>query len=159
MKKTDLVKNLGLKILGQMQHSPIPGRFGVAASAVPDRREQRKLDQAAGLVPFAVKLHHDLVKRLHDQVQQEGGSLNELTARLIEAGFAAGGAAAPVKAAPKPASKRSATDSAPQAQTSTAAKPASKKTAARPASQVPAKTAVKAAAKKAAKPAAKPRKD
>ena len=63
LKRTDLAKKLNLKIQGQMQHAAVPSRFAQAA-AVPDRREQRKLDQAAGLVPFAVKLNKELVARL-----------------------------------------------------------------------------------------------
>ncbi len=87
MKRTDLVKNLALKIRGQMQQAPVPSRFGAAADAVLDKREQRKRDQAAGLVPFAVKLHNDLIGQLRDKAAQDGVGLNELTARLIQAGL------------------------------------------------------------------------
>jgi len=89
MKKTDLEKNKALKLMGDMRKSAIPTRFAEGATALPDKREQRKLDQAAGLVPFAVKLHEDLVRQLREQAEQEGGNLNELTARLIQAGLAA----------------------------------------------------------------------
>ncbi len=65
MKKTDLFKNAGLKINSKVHESGDPVRFGAAATAVPDRREQRKLDQAAGLVPFATKLNSALVADLH----------------------------------------------------------------------------------------------
>jgi len=104
MKKTDLVKNLGLKIKGQMQKSAIPGRFAEGSTAVPDRREQRKLDQAAGLVPFAVKLHAELVERLRQQALTEGVGINELTERLLRAALGEEGAAsspAPAEAAAK----------------------------------------------------------
>lgn len=83
-----------------MTQSAIPGRFGVAASPLPDRREQRKLDQAAGLVPFAVKLHADLAQRLRELAVQEGVSIHELTERLIESGLTASGS---VAGAPKAA--------------------------------------------------------
>lgn len=89
MKRTDLEKNKGLKIRGQMQQAAIPGRFAAGSAALPDRREQRKMDQAAGLVPFAVKLHTDLATLLREMASKEGVGLNELTARLIEAGLAA----------------------------------------------------------------------
>ena len=56
MKKTDLYKNEGLKINGQMKQAGTPDRFGSAASATISRRDQRKLEQAQGLVAFAVKL-------------------------------------------------------------------------------------------------------
>jgi len=93
MKKTDLEKSKASKIIGQMHNTAIPGRFSTGSAALPDRREQRKIDQAAGLVPFAVKLHEDLARRLRDQAEQEGVGLNELTDRLIKAGLAAQAAA------------------------------------------------------------------
>jgi hypothetical protein len=43
MKKTDLVKNLAKKIDGQMKGVAVPGRFGQAAGAALDKREQRRL--------------------------------------------------------------------------------------------------------------------
>lgn len=98
MKKTDLVKNLGLKIKGQMQKSAIPGRFAEGSTAVPDRREQRKLDQAAGLVPFAVKLHAELVERLRQQALTEGVGINELTERLLRAALGEGAVSSPAPA-------------------------------------------------------------
>lgn len=104
MKKTELTKSLGLKIKGRMQQAPIPDRFGAAANAVPDRREQRKLDHAAGLVPFAVKLHQDLVVRLNEVAAQEGVSPSELTARLLAAGLGQSPARPPAKQAAETAS-------------------------------------------------------
>lgn len=82
MKKTDLEKNKGLKINAQLKQAGTPDRFGGAA--VPDRREQRKLDQAAGLVPFAVKLNGELVKQLHALAQTRGIGMNELVAELLQ---------------------------------------------------------------------------
>ncbi|WKB52495.1 hypothetical protein [Eleftheria terrae] len=87
MKKTDLEKNKGLKIAGQMKQAGVPGRFGAAAGAVPDRREQRRLDQAQGLVPFAVKLHADLAQRIRTLADSRGGNLNEVVAELLEKGL------------------------------------------------------------------------
>lgn len=89
MKRTDLEKNKGLKLMGQMRQAPLPGRFGAGAGAVPDRREQRKLDQANGLVPFAVKLNADLVKQLQHQAEQDKVPLTEVVDRVIRAGLAA----------------------------------------------------------------------
>lgn len=83
MKKTDLEKNKGMKIAGKLAQSATPARFGMAATALPDRREQRRLDAAAGLVPFAVKLHGDLVKELHAAAQAQSVPLNELVASLL----------------------------------------------------------------------------
>jgi hypothetical protein len=87
MKRTDLAKSLGLKVAGQMRQAGTPGRFGQASSQLPDRREQRKLDQAAGLVPFAAKLHGDLIKELQTLAADSGQSLNEVADRVIRAGL------------------------------------------------------------------------
>ena len=87
MKKTDLYKNQGLKINSQMKQAGIPDRFGGAAGATPDRREQRKLDQALGLVPFAVKLNSELVQQIHAWAQTREMSVNELVAELLNKGL------------------------------------------------------------------------
>ena len=42
-----------------------------------------------GLVPFAVKLHSDLVRELHAAAEKRGVGLNELTAELLRKGMAA----------------------------------------------------------------------
>ncbi len=146
-KRTDLAKSLNLKIQGQMQHAATPGRFAHAA-ALPDRREQRKLDQAAGLVPFAVKLNKALVARLGELATARQVSLNTLVDEVLHAGLAqlpATASAAP--AAPKSASKPVVAEKAPAAP-----KPAAKKAAAKPVAKAPAKkaSAKKAPAKKAA---------
>ena len=86
LKKTDLYKNEGLKIGGQMKRQGVPGRFGNEAGAVRDRREQRKLEQSLGLVPFAVKLNAELVRELHALAQSRNVGLNELVAELLEKG-------------------------------------------------------------------------
>ena len=144
MKRTDLEKNQAIKLREGVQKAPVPTRFGVASTAVPDRREQRRLDQAAGLVPFACKLKDELVQRLRALAEQEGGDLNALTERLIRAGLSAEGVRVP--AAKKAAAPQAAAKKAP-------AKKAPAKKA--PAKKVPAK---KAAAKKAPTPKATPAK-
>jgi hypothetical protein len=89
LKRTDLAKNKGKKIDSRMHQSAIPGRFGQDAGAVVGRREQRKRDQALGLVAFAVKLDGELVKQLHALAQQRNTGLNELTAELLTKGLKA----------------------------------------------------------------------
>lgn len=89
MKKTDIEKHKATKLREGVQKAPVPARFGVVSTAVPDRREQRRLDHAAGLVPFACKLKDELVQRLRALAEQEGGDLNALTERLIRAGLSA----------------------------------------------------------------------
>ena len=63
MKKTGLAKSDAKKLMGKMNTAGSAG-FGNDAAPVVDKREQRKRDQALGLVPFAVKLNSDLVKQL-----------------------------------------------------------------------------------------------
>lgn len=84
LKKFDLAKNLGLKIEAQRRAAGVPGRFGDAAASLPDKREQRRRDAAAGLVPFACKLPAPLVTRLRDQAVDHPGGLNGLVAELLE---------------------------------------------------------------------------
>ncbi len=90
MKRTDLEKNIGLKINSKINPAGAAGRFGKEAAAAPDRREQRKLDQALGLVPFAVKLNGDLVKQLHALAQARQTGLNEVVAELLKNGLDSG---------------------------------------------------------------------
>ena len=87
MKKTDLEKNKGLKINAAVNRFGTPGRFGKDAGFVADRREQRKLDQALGLVPFAVKLKGELVQRVQALAQARQTGLSEVVAELLEKGL------------------------------------------------------------------------
>ncbi len=89
MKKTDIEKNKGLKIAARMSYAGRPDRFGSAAGAIPDRREQRKVDQAQGLVPFAVKLNSDLIKQIQTLAQEREMGLNECVAELLKKGLGA----------------------------------------------------------------------
>lgn len=86
MKKTDLEKNKALKLIHTMKQSG-PDRFGKGAQPVTDRREQRRLDQAQGLVPFACKLNADLVARLKARAEQHPGGMTGLLTDLIEQGL------------------------------------------------------------------------
>ncbi|HKT91704.1 MAG TPA: hypothetical protein VJS18_05965 [Paraburkholderia sp.] len=89
MKKTDLEKNKALKLM-QATNKSGPDRFGKGSAQQPalDRREQRKLDQAQGLVPFACKLNADLVDKLKARAEGHPGGVNGLLAELLEAGLA-----------------------------------------------------------------------
>ncbi|MEW6613535.1 MAG: hypothetical protein ACOY5C_01405 [Pseudomonadota bacterium] len=88
MKRTDLEKHKGLKIKSQMQGPATAGRPKDAAIS---RREQRERDRALGLVPFAVKLNGELVKRLQDLAQERRIGLNELVGELLQKGLDNGG--------------------------------------------------------------------
>ena len=84
MKKSDLDKLLGRKIGGQMKTAGIPGRFAQGAAEVPDRREQRRLDAAAGLVPFACKLPATLAATLREKSADRPDGINGLVAELLQ---------------------------------------------------------------------------
>ncbi|MEO7116975.1 MAG: hypothetical protein ABIZ18_14095 [Caldimonas sp.] len=87
MKKSDLDKLAGKKVGGQMKVAGIPGRFGQGAGDVVDRREQRRVDAAAGLVPFACKLPGDLAATLREKSAGHDGGLNGLVADLLKKGL------------------------------------------------------------------------
>lgn len=89
MKRTDLEKNKGLKINGKMAQAGVPARYGQQAAEALGKKEQRKLDQALGLVPFAVKLPGDLVKELQALAQERQLAMNELAAELLKKGLSA----------------------------------------------------------------------
>ena len=88
MKKTELEKAKGLKISGNMKLNSIPDRFGKDAGALVDKREQRKRDQELGLIPYAVKLHGDLIKQIKALADAQDKSLNDVTAELLTKGLA-----------------------------------------------------------------------
>lgn len=89
MKKTGMAKSDAKKLMGKMV-APGAGGFGAggAGEAVVDRREQRKRDQALGLVPFAVKLNSDLVLQLQALAAERGQELNEVVADVLNKGLA-----------------------------------------------------------------------
>lgn len=90
LKKFDLAKNLALKIEGQRKAAAVPGRFGDAAAALPDKREQRRRDAAAGLVPFACKLPAELAATLRERAAHHPQGLNGLVEALLRQGMNAG---------------------------------------------------------------------
>lgn len=81
MKKTDLYKNLGLKIDGKLKQAGTPDRF--AQGGVLDRKAQRKLDQAKGLIPFAVKIDAQLASDLRNLAASRALDMNELVDELL----------------------------------------------------------------------------
>ena len=86
MKKTDLAKGDAKKLMNKMV-APGAAGFGNANSPVVDKREQRKRDQALGLVPFAVKLNSGLVKRLQELATERGQDMNTIVAELLNKGI------------------------------------------------------------------------
>lgn len=86
MKKTGMAKSDAKKLMGKMA-APGGAGFGGDTAITVDRREQRKRDQALGLVPFAVKLNGDLVQQLQALAKERGIDLNELTAEILVQGL------------------------------------------------------------------------
>ena len=84
MKRTEIEKRNGLKIANEMRRS---GHRHEAATPVADRRAQRERERAAGLVPFAIKLHGDLVRQLNARANQRQVPLNELVDQLLRSGL------------------------------------------------------------------------
>jgi hypothetical protein len=88
MKPADLARLKGTKIMGQMKQERGVARHGDSAVAVVDRREQRRLDQAAGLVPFAVKLDQKLVQQVGELARTRGIGLTQLVDELLRKALA-----------------------------------------------------------------------
>ena len=86
MKKTGMAKSDAKKLMGKMTAPGLP-EFGSTETAVVDRREQRKRDQALGLVPFAVKINNDLVAQLQALAKTRNIDLNALVAELLTKGL------------------------------------------------------------------------
>jgi hypothetical protein len=86
LKKTDLERLKAANITDRLSKSAPPARYG-SQSRIVSRREQREQDRAQGLVPFAVKLNAELVKKLHTRAEQREMPLNEVVAELLEKGL------------------------------------------------------------------------
>ena len=83
MKKSDLDKHLARSRAdegGGNCRSIQPGRRGGRRPA----REQRRLDAAAGLVPFACKLPSDLAATLRERSAGRADGINGLVAELLQ---------------------------------------------------------------------------
>jgi len=88
MSKTDLEKKRGININTRMGASGIPVRFAAGAAVVIDKREQRRLDQASGLIPFACKLPADLVKQIQERGLADAGGINGFLAVVLATALA-----------------------------------------------------------------------
>ena len=87
MKKFDLEKNKALKLTQSLKQAQSE-RFGKGAEQTPaNRREQRKLDQAKGLVPFACKLDAELVAALKERATTHPEGMTGLVGELLRQGL------------------------------------------------------------------------
>ena len=157
MKLADLHKSNAMKIANSMKPHGSPGAPG-QQSAAPDRREQRRLDQARGLVPFACKLNGDLIKQLQAIAGERKVEMGEVVGELLTAALAGGGVKVEPKAVPKPEPKteaKAAPTPAPKVEVKAAPVPAPKVEAkAEPAPAKAAPVPPKVEAKAPAKPVA-----
>ncbi len=87
MKNTDLEKSKAKQIISSMHNAGNPDRYGHGSATVLDKREQRKRDQAAGLVPFACKLDGELLKQLRAVADERKRPVNDLVAELLRKGL------------------------------------------------------------------------
>ncbi len=87
MKRTDIEKSIGSKINSKIERNSESGPFNKDVVKPVDKREQRRLDQAKGLVPFAVKINADLVDKIHNIATEKQTSVNEVVAELLERGL------------------------------------------------------------------------
>ena len=82
MNKFELEQNKAFKLANDLKQGG-RARTGTAGEAKADRREQRKLDQAKGLVPFACKLDEKLVRQLKEHAEAHDGGMTEALAELL----------------------------------------------------------------------------
>lgn len=84
MNKFQLEQTKAFKLANDLKQG---GRANIGGTAAPktDRREQRKQDQAKGLVPFACKLDEKLVRQLKERAESHEGGMTEVLAELLVA--------------------------------------------------------------------------
>lgn len=87
MKRTDLEKNKAHKINNSIKKMGGTDPFSKDGEKPLDKREQRKLDQAQGLVPFAVKINIDLVEQIQNIAKDQQKSVNDVVSELLRKGL------------------------------------------------------------------------
>jgi hypothetical protein len=88
MKRTDLDKQLGKQINNRIRNAGSVSPFKRTESVI-DKKEQRRKDQALGLVPFAVKLNENLIGQINVIAAERKIGINELVAELLIKGLEA----------------------------------------------------------------------
>jgi len=83
VKKFDLEKNKALKLTNGLKQNSASSFGPQAGQPKLDKREQRKLDQEKGLVPFACKLDSDLVRQLQERAAAHEGGMSDMLAELL----------------------------------------------------------------------------
>lgn len=88
MKAVQLAKIKGAKLGDGRAQPSSSGRFGERITPTPTRREQRAVEQAHGLVPFAVKLESELVTQMHALAKARKVTLDEIVGELLKKALA-----------------------------------------------------------------------
>jgi hypothetical protein len=83
VKKFDLEKIKALKLANGLKQNSASSFGPQAGQPKLDKREQRRLDQEKGLVPFACKLDSDLVRQLQEHAAKHEGGMSEALAELL----------------------------------------------------------------------------
>lgn len=83
MKPAELQKYNAMKLVNRMKNAGTHGNHGGTVKPA-DRRERRRLDQAAGLVPFAVKLNGELIRQINALATERKTGINEIVAELLQ---------------------------------------------------------------------------
>lgn len=91
MKLADMYKSKGSKINSNIKPHGATGKPSGEPAPL-DRREQRKLDQAKGLVAFACKLEGSLINQIRTIADERQMPLNDVVAALLTAGIENGAA-------------------------------------------------------------------
>ena len=86
MKKTELEKRKGLKLANDLRLAGNP--YARSGETEADRRARRDRDRALGLVPFAAKLPHELVRQMQAEAEARGARLDDLVAEWLRRGMA-----------------------------------------------------------------------
>ncbi|MCU0804065.1 MAG: hypothetical protein MUF79_03120 [Burkholderiales bacterium] len=86
MKRTELEKLKAKRLESGVRKDAVAGRLAPGGE-VRNRKEQRERERALGLVPFAIKLHADLVREIHARAQSQNTDLNDLVAELLRKGL------------------------------------------------------------------------
>ncbi|HEY9459541.1 MAG TPA: hypothetical protein VIR04_01940 [Paralcaligenes sp.] len=74
-----------MKLLDKLKQGSTPSRFSTNSARAPiDRREQRKLDQAQGLVSFPLKLKQPVIEEIRTRAAAQNTGTSEIVEALLE---------------------------------------------------------------------------
>ncbi len=83
LKKTDLAKNMALKLDGRMKATGVPSRFAKGAAEIASQREQRRREASPRAVAITCKLPPELAKRLRERALNHDGGVSGVMAEAL----------------------------------------------------------------------------